>query len=105
MHCGTCSARVEDKLPRTNNDIEGWHSGFDVMFRHTHPPVWQFIDVLKQDSSFNRMKIAQVIAGAAPRPQTRIYREITLRIRNLIAANDINNIIPFLRGISYNLKT
>ena len=40
------NARVEDNLPRTNNDIEGWHSGFAVMFRYTHPPVWQFIDVL-----------------------------------------------------------
>ena len=29
------NARVEDNLPRTNNDIEGWHSGFAGMFRHT----------------------------------------------------------------------
>ena len=49
------------------------------------------------------MLIAQMLAGAAPPPQKRVYRDANARIATLLQGYNNGNIIPFLRGISYNL--
>ena len=90
-------------LPHTNNDLEGWHTRFSGSFLHHHAHIWKFIDNLKQDSSLNHLKMAQMVDGSAEPPQRRIYREINERIRTLVDGYENNNIIDFLRGISYNL--
>ena len=73
------------------------------MFRQTHPSIWEFIDTLKLDASHNRMLIAQMLAGAAPPPQKRVYRDANARIATLVQGYNNGNTTPFLRGISYNL--
>ena len=95
--------RVLNELPRTNNNLEGWHTRFSTMFRQTHPSIWEFIDTLKLDASHNRMLIAQMLAGAAPPPQKRVYRDVNACIATLVQGYNNGNIIPFLCGISYNL--
>ena len=95
--------RVLNELPRTNNNLEGWHTRFSTMFRQTHPSIWEFIDKLNLDASHNRMLMAQMLAGAPPPPQKRVYRDVNARIVTLVQGYNNGNIIPFLRGISYNL--
>ena len=56
--------RVHENLRRTNNNLEGWHNPFSNSFAHRHTYVWKFIDGLKEDSSLNRLLMAQMIAGA-----------------------------------------
>ena len=68
--------RVHENLPRANNDLEGWHNPFSSSFTHRRTHVWKFIDGLKQDSSLNRLLMAQMIADAPNPPQRRIYREV-----------------------------
>ena len=94
--------RVQEDLPRTNNDLEGWHTRFSGSFLHHHAHIWKCIDKVKQDSSLYHLKMAQMVAGAQNPPQRRIYREINERIRTLVDGYENNN-IDFLRGISYNL--
>ena len=47
--------------------------------------------------------MGQIIAGAPSRPQRRIYREVIESIQRLVIVYQNNDIIGFLRGISYNL--
>ena len=51
------------------------------------------------------MLIAQMLAGAAPPPQKRVYHDVNARIATLVQGYNNGNIIPFLRGISYNLAS
>ena len=62
---------VLDELPRTNNNLEGWHTRFSTMFRQTHPSVLEFNDTLKPDASHNWKLIMQMLAGAAPHHKQR----------------------------------
>ena len=78
---------------------------FSTMFRQTHPSIWDFIDTLKEDASHNRMLISQILAGAVPPPQERVYRDVNARIATLVQGYNNGNILYFLRGISYNLAT
>ena len=52
----------------------------------------------------NHLLMAQMFAGAPKPPQGRIYREVNERIEKLVAGFQNNDIIGFLRGISYNLS-
>ena len=45
----------------------------------------------------------QMLAGAAPPPQRKVYRDANTCIATLVQGYNNGNIIPFLRGISYNL--
>ena len=63
--------RVLDDLPRTNNDLEGWHSRFSTSLNEYHAHIWKFIEGLEKDSAFNHHTIAQVLAGAPIPPQRR----------------------------------
>ena len=78
--------RVLNELPRTNSNLKGWHNRFSVMFRQTHTSIWEFIDTLKLDATYNRMLIVQMLAGAAPLPQKRVYRDVSARIATLVTA-------------------
>ena len=44
-----------------------------------------------------------MLAGAAPLPQKKVYCDVNARIATLVQGYNNRNIIPFLRGISYNL--
>ena len=73
------------------------------MFRQTHPPIWKFISTLKLDKPYNRMLIAQMLAGSAPPSQKRVYRDVNARIATLVKRYNNGSIILFLRNISYDL--
>ena len=94
--------RVQNDLPRTNNDLECWHNRFSGAFQQRHAHVWKFFEGLQNDSALDHHSVAQLLAAAA-QPQRRIYSDITERIQTLVNGYANNNIIDFLRGISYNL--
>lgn len=97
------NGRVQDDLPRTNNNLEGWHNRFSGAFTHRHANIWKFITVLKNDSTLNHHIMMQVLIGAAVPPQRHVYQEINQRIVTLVTNYRNDNILEFLRGISYNL--
>ena len=43
--------RTDDKLPRTNNSVEGWHRGFQANVSAYHRTFWKLLDVLKGEES------------------------------------------------------
>ena len=43
------------------------------------------------------------MAAAAPPPQKRVNRDVNTRSQTLVGVYQLPQIIPFLRGISYNL--
>ena len=97
------SLRVQNELPRTNNDLEGWHNRFADSFQQRHAHIWKFIERLQNNSTLNHHAMAQIMAGPVVPPQRRVYHVIHERIQ-LLVNNDANsNIIDFLREISYNL--
>ena len=95
--------RFLNKIPRENNNLEEWHTPFSTMFRQTHPPIWKFISTLKLDKPYNRMLIAQMLAGSAPPSQKRVYRDVNARITTLVKRYNNGSIILLLRDISYDL--
>jgi len=57
---------VLQDVPKTNNNIEGWHRRFSSLLGAQHPTIWKFIDVLKKEESLTEFQINQYAAGTLP---------------------------------------
>jgi hypothetical protein len=55
--------RTVQELPRTNNNIEGWHHGFQSAIGGCHPNIWKFLDALKKHQALQQVAMAQIMAG------------------------------------------
>ena len=97
-------ARLEIGLPRTNNNVEGWHRHMQAAVAAHHPNIWRFIQVLRKDHSLNHVRINQMNAGQAPPPARKMYADVTLRIRRIVDDFPNRYMLDFLRCISYNIR-
>ncbi|GAB0093235.1 hypothetical protein DMENIID0001_083140 [Sergentomyia squamirostris] len=42
-----CHNAILDDLPKTSNNVEGWHNGFFNMVGKAHPTVWTLINMMR----------------------------------------------------------
>ena len=67
--------------PRTNNNVEGFHSRVNRLLPHRHPNIYRFVELIKGIEKCERAKLIQINAGAPPPPRRRVYRELDTRDR------------------------
>lgn len=94
-----CYESVSANLPRTNNAIEGWHSGFNSMVK-ANPLLWSFIHQLKQEQSKNQMLMRQILTGGESQIKKKKYKDVDLKIKKIVSNYRRENIMDFLNGIS-----
>lgn len=94
--------RTRNHLPRTNNNVEGWHNGLQANINACHPNLWKFLDVLKQEENLTRVKVTQCLAGV-PQPERKKYKDVNERIMNIVERYPGTPILDYLRYIAYNL--
>ena len=72
-------------------------------FERTHPDVWKFFNVLKQETAAQHVNIAQFAAGRIQTKQRRLYRDVNTRLNTIVRDYANRATIDYLRAISYNL--
>ena len=79
--------RVVDGLPRTNNQLEGWHRRFQTAVNKPHPNIHEFMVRLKEEQDHTEAVIQQLVAGQEPKkPRKKVlYLYIYLLIYSYIA--------------------
>ena len=95
--------RTNDELPRTNNNIEGWHRRFSLQVSSCHPTLRKFIDFLKDEENMVRVEIVQQLVGHAPQAQRRRYRDCNQRIMTIVEDYPNRATVPYLRAIAHNI--
>ena len=58
---------------RTNNDVEGWHRGFQLTCGTDFPNIFRFINALKRQQALHNMEITHRIAGRQGNPRNNKY--------------------------------
>ena len=96
--------RTLQNLPRTNNNVEGWHRRLQVDVGAHHPNFWHFLDIIKREESLTHVEITQDQAGVNPPPQRAVYRDVQQSIRNIVQDYHNRDRIAFLRGIAHNFN-
>nr|CAD7399844.1 unnamed protein product [Timema cristinae] len=72
------------ELPKTNNNIEGWHRGFQQHITASHPSFCKFISIIKMEQFLNEVRIEQYISGQKPR-QHKKYRTSMEMLRRIVS--------------------
>ena len=91
------------RLPRTNNAVEGGHHSFQANVGGCHPNFWKFIDILKREQNLAQVHIARARAGHQPEPQRRRYQDSNQRILNIVQDFNNRDTIDYLRGIAFKM--
>ena len=95
--------RVQDELPRTNNAVEGWHHAFQTLVGNHHANFWKFLNCLQREEVLTHAKIVQLQSGHNGSQSRKKYRDLNIRIANIVSTYDPSEIIPYLRSISHNI--
>ena len=94
--------RTLQELPRTNNNIEGWHRGFQSLIGSCHPNIWTFLGKLKRQESPHHVQLTQILAGDVI-PHRKKYQDAASRVLHLVQNYGNRHVLDFLRGVAYNI--
>ena len=98
------SQRVEEELPKTNNNVEGWHKSFQSNVGCCHPNLWKFITFIQREQDLQQTHYTQAMAGHASQPARKKYFDSHQRILKIVRDYPNRAILDFLRGIAHNLS-
>lgn len=99
----SCHFAVKNKLPRTNNSVEGWHNGFNDLVV-ANPVIWPFLDAIKNEHSKNVLTLNQIISGTHQSIKLKKYKNLDDRIYLCVDNYKKENLIEFLKGVSCNFS-
>lgn len=96
--------RALNDLPKTNNNVEGWHRKMKTAMGASHPTIWCFLNIMKKEQAITNLTLNQEAAGNVPDKPRKQYKLCAQRIKVLVETYSPDNIINFLRGVSHNLS-
>lgn len=103
---------VFQDLPRTNNNVEGWHRRFGALIAAHHPTIWKFLEFLIGEHRNSVLILARINVGEMPGPSRRRYKQINDNLKTLVQRREegvtqgnIPDTLTFLRGIAHNLAS
>ena len=73
-HIWTVYGRIQERLPRTNNSVEGWHRALQATLGHHRHPKCKLIEVSKLEQSQTENKLVHLNAGQHDQPNARYVR-------------------------------
>lgn len=76
---------------RTNNSVEGHNNSLRLLAPGNHLTMQRFVTLLKEDMVNASLKINEVLSGVPPDPQRKKYRNLSLRIKNIVEAYDMHD--------------
>ena len=94
--------RTRNHLPRTNNNVEGWHNGLQAHINACHPSLWKFLNVMKREENLSRVKLTQCLGGI-PQEENKRYKDMNEQIMNIVDDYPGTPILDYLRYIAYKL--
>ena len=77
--------RYEVSGPRTNNHLEGYHSGLKKAIKVAHPNIFVFIEAIKVEQKKNEVKLGQALSGGQVSQPRGNYVRLEKKIQDRIA--------------------
>jgi len=98
-----CHDAVFNNIGKTNNNVEGWNRSFSSMLGSHHPNLWKLIEGLTKEQILNELKIEQILSKHPPPPSRKVYKDLALRLHNIVKDYDDYEPLDFLRAVAHNI--
>ncbi|KAF0985361.1 hypothetical protein HZS_5007 [Henneguya salminicola] len=98
-----CYTSVIEGIPIANNCVEGWSNKVNRLVGCAHSNICTLLNKIKDEQEFNEIKMDQIESGVELPKSKRIFVEKYERITRICGTYDNQNIMNFLRRISYNI--
>ena len=79
--------RVQMKLPRTNNPVEGFHNALNRTVNKENPTLWNVLKAFQDEETQARMKLNHFNRGEKPK-QAAIFKKINENLHNMVMNYD-----------------
>ena len=88
--------RTLERMNRTNNPVESFHSQFKKFVKTAHPTIWAFIDAMRLQQSDTDGKICSMIVGERPPKRKKTHLAGDDKIFSATNQFDNMELIPYL---------
>lgn len=85
---------------RTNNHLEGWHSGLKKKFPRAHPVIWEFVDHLKEEATQVLTDIEDRTLGQSLPRVNETYQALNSRILTICSEFHMRPKLEFLKALA-----
>ena len=92
---------VRNGNQKTNNNVVGWHRGFQLGMGFAHPTITKFSQYLRKEQSFTENRIARIRAGEVLPVNAKVERH-RQRLQQFLNHYQINNLLSVPEGLSIN---
>ena len=95
-------SRLLEGLPRTNNQVEGFHRGVQATLDCDKPSIWKCLKFLKNEEALQMAVAENLRGGGEGRAERRDVRQRTQRLLTVATDYENRETLDFLRGVTYN---
>ena len=92
--------RTLSDMPRTNNNLEGFHNGLQKSVAQTHPNLWTLVSGLMKEESLARAKLAQYEQGIL----VKRIPKASEALKSMVQRYDPRDKMRYLRSVVHSLK-
>ena len=92
--------RLDSGLPKTNNHVEGWHRRIQSSVGESHPTLWKFLSILKDEQRINRIEMAKLTTGEPAAPQRNKYKKTNEKLFKISRNYQEYSILEYMKKIS-----
>lgn len=71
--------------PRTNNHLEGYHSGLKKSIKVHNPNIFRFLDGIKMEQNRQEVKLGQVLSGGQVGQKRKKYVQSEVKVQRAIS--------------------
>ena len=88
---------------KSNNSVEGFHNAFQGLLGAHSPSLWRLIHALKKEQILVQADITRLLAGQAPAPKRRKYRDLQVRAKRIIVQYNAGQrgLIDTMEGLAF----
>ena len=90
-----CYERLQEGRPRTTNDLEGFHRGFSILCRESHPPFYRLIPKLISVEVNAQKTVCERGHGSTQRKKA-TYINLSTKLKKIVANRDSQKILETL---------
>lgn len=94
----------KNDMPRTSNNVEGWHRRWNAIVDVAHPSTFSLIGTLKSELIVNEGQIIRTLSGDPKPPQNIKNVQRQIKLATVIANKEDYSLENYVTALAHSMK-